>query len=74
VEAKREGAKKDFSLSPQGMAMGASRAGKILAAIAVLVAVPCSASAMSGRDLLEYCLSENQVEKTGCVLYITGFV
>jgi hypothetical protein len=56
------------------MAMGASRAGKILAAIAVLIAVPCSASAMSGRDLLEYCLSENQVEKTGCMLYITGFV
>ncbi len=55
--------------------MGASRAaGKILAAIAVWIAVPCSGSAMSGRDLLEYCLSKNQVEKTGCMLYITGFV
>jgi hypothetical protein len=54
--------------------MGASRAGKILAAIVVLIIVPCSASAMSGRDLLGYCLSENQVEKTGCMLYITGFV
>jgi hypothetical protein len=44
------------------------------AAIILLAAIPCAASAMSGRDLLGYCLSENQVEKTGCMLYITGFV
>lgn len=54
--------------------MGPSRFGKIFAAIVLLTAVPCPAPAMSGSDLLGYCLSENQVEKTGCMLYITGFV